>query len=477
MTALVWLRRELRLHDNPPLRAALARHDVVVPVFCLDERLLGGRHASGPRTQFMLECLEDLDAGLRARGSGLIVRSGAPEHELPRLARHLRADTVYTATDVSPFATARDRRTAAALAGVGATLRHESGVFAADGIELIRTGAGNPYTVFSPFYRNWLARPRREVLAAPRGLPPLPERLARGRVPTLERLGLTQTASAPARGGERAGRLALRAFLAGPAQRYGARRDELTQDGCSRLSPHLHFGCVSVRELEASLPAGEHGEELRRQLCWRDFFAHVIANFPRNAVSEHQARYRGTLRYSHARRRFEAWQQGSTGYPLVDAAMRQLASEGWIHNRLRMVVGSFLTKDLAIDWRWGERWFMQTLLDGDEASNNGNWQWIASVGVDPQPLSRRILSPRRQQERFDPSGAYVRRYVPELARVPDHHLAEPAAMAPELARAVGCVIGRDYPPPIVDHSLARRATLERYASAITPRAPRGSSRR
>ncbi len=188
----------------------------------------------------------------------------------------------------------------------------------------------------------------------------------------------------------------------------------------------------------------------------------MLGHFPANARSEYQERYRGTIRWSHDEKHFRAWCDGQTGYPAVDAGMRQLRREGWMHNRARLLVGSFLTKDLGIDWRWGERWFMRLLLDGDEASNNGNWQWIASVGVDPQPAFRRIFSPSRQQQRFDPDGAYVRRYVPELAQVPDRYLAEPWTMPFEVQERAGCRIGREYPEPIVDHAEARRAALERY---------------
>ena len=190
----------------------------------------------------------------------------------------------------------------------------------------------------------------------------------------------------------------------------------------------------------------------------------MLLHFPRNARSEFQERYRG-MGWSRAEQRFEAWCEGRTGYPLVDAAMRQLRHEGWMHNRARLVVGSFLTKDLGIDWRWGERHFMRLLIDGDQANNNGNWQWIASVGTDPQPAFRRIYNPARQMERHDPDGAYVRRYVPELRDVPDRYLAEPWTMPAEEQRACGCVIGRDYPEPIVDHAEARRAALARYAAA------------
>lgn len=243
---------------------------------------------------------------------------------------------------------------------------------------------------------------------------------------------------------------------------YADDHDALGRDRTSRLSPYLHFGCLTPHQLERRLGRGRGPQAFRRQLCWRDFHHHVLANFPRNARSEFQQRYRGRIAWSYARKPFEAWCEGRTGYPLVDAGMRQLRREGWMHNRARLVVGSFLTKDLGIDWRWGERWFMRLLVDGDEANNNGNWQWIASVGTDPQPAFRRIYNPARQMERHDPGGDYVRRYVPELRDVPDRHLAEPWEMPEEVQREAGCVIGEDYPAPIVDHRRAREEALERY---------------
>jgi deoxyribodipyrimidine photo-lyase len=462
MTALVWLTRDLRVHDHPALRAALKHSDRVVPVFCFDDRLLAGRHASGPRTQFLLECLADLERSLRDRGSGLVVRAARPERALPELARELSAETVFVSGDVSPFASHRINAVGAALKSAGVGLSSHAGLFAADELASITTIAGDPYTMFTPFHRSWIARPRRALAPTPRSLPPLPRRCGRGSLPSLRALGLTGTVVEPVRGGEGAGRSAMRSFLAGSLSGYEDGRDDLGTEACSRLSPYLHFGCVSPRELESRLTSGPGAQAYRRQLCWRDFFAHVLLYFPANARSEYQRRYRGSIRWSHARRRFEAWCEGRTGFPLVDAAMRQLVREGWMHNRARLVVGSFLTKDLGIDWRWGERWFMSLLLDGDEASNNGNWQWIASVGVDPQPVFRRIFNPARQQARFDPDGAYVRRYVPELQRVPNEYLAEPARMPEPLQRELGCVIGRDYPAPIVDHTVARRDALERY---------------
>ncbi len=265
-------------------------------------------------------------------------------------------------------------------------------------------------------------------------------------------------------GGEQAGRERIRQFMSAPVARYASDSHTPGRDGVSRLSPYLHLGCVSARELEQLATAGEGPAAFRRQLCWRDFYAHVLLHFPANTRAEHQPRYRGKLAFSHTRRLFDAWREGRTGYPLVDAGMRQLLREGWMHNQTRLLAGSFLTKDLGIDWRWGERWFMQLLLDGDQASNNGNWQWIASVGVDPQPPYRRIYNPVRQQARFDPHGTYVRQYLPELRAVPDEYLAEPWKMPTEIQRRAGCAIGRDYPPPIVDHAHARRQALARYAA-------------
>jgi len=466
MTALLWLRRDLRLHDHPALHAAIDDGGPVVPVFCLDPQLLGGRHASGPRTQFLLECLADLDGSLRLRGSGLVVRHGRPEQVVPDLALELEASRVVWTADVSPFARRRDHAVRRGLEALGAEVLVLPGQFVLDDPAALLTSAGKPYRVFTPFHRAWLMRGRGEVLGAPRSLRGLAFAVEPGKLPTLRGLGLEERVEEAPAGGEHAGRRRMAQFLAERVAGYGSARDKLGADASSRLSPYLHFGCVSPRELEASLPAGTGPEEFRRQLCWRDFYAHVLAHFPANARHEFQDRYRGTIRWSRAEKCFQAWCEGRTGYPLVDAGMRQLRREGWMHNRARLVVGSFLTKDLGLDWRWGERWFMRLLIDGDEASNNGNWQWIASVGADPQPPFRRIYNPSRQQARFDPDGAYVRRYVAELRDVPDEYLAEPWTMPAHKQREAGCIIGEDYPAPIVDHALARREALARYREAV-----------
>ena len=425
-TALVWFRRDLRVHDHPPLRAALAAHDRVVPVFVLDDRLLHGRHASGSRTQFMLESLQDLRAALQERGGNLVVTRGTPEIELPKLAAEHGAETVYFASDVSPFALARDRR----IDG-----RRTPGNFVAD------IGKLKPYAVFTPFWRAWQDLPRRAIHGAPRTIP-VPPDLAVGSIPSLEDLDLRSEVTDPLVGGERAGRERM---LAWDHTTYDATRDRLDRD-TSRLSPYLHFGCVSARELEQRT-----GGAYARQLAWRDFYAHVLLHHPRNAHHAHR-RELDALAWDGQDAHFDAWREGRTGYPVVDAGMRQLAATGWMHNRARLITACFLVKDLHIDWRRGERHFMRLLLDGDEASNNGNWQWISSVGVDPAPVSRRLYNPVLQQRRHDPDGVYVRRWVPELKDVPLEHLATPWEIGA-------------YIEPIVDHAVERRRTLAAYAEA------------
>jgi deoxyribodipyrimidine photo-lyase len=468
-TALLWLRRDLRLHDHPALRAALREYEQVVPVFVLDGQLLQGRFASGPRTEFMLGCLRSLDEDLRRCGSALVVRHGSPERELATLAAQTGARAVFWTSDVSPYARARDRRVSDALREHGVAARPHRGNYVAD-ISRPRTGAGEPYRVFSPFFRAWRELPRREVLPAPTALPPLPAGVDCGALPaSAAALGVHAGAelAAPVTGpGETAARAAMGGWISGALADYADSQDAVARRGSSQLSPYLRWGCLSPRELEAA--AGERegagAAAWIRQLAWRDFYAHVLLMWPDNLRQEFQPRFR-SLEWDCEPDHLECWQRGLTGYPAVDAGMRQLARTGWMHNRARLIVGSFLTKDLHLDWRAGERWFEELLLDGEPAQNNGNWQWIASVGVDPAPPLRRMYNPTLQGRRFDPSGEYVRRWIPELAGVPDEHLWEPWRMTGTEQRAAGCKIGHDYPAPIVDHSLERRRALERYGVA------------
>jgi deoxyribodipyrimidine photo-lyase len=466
-TAILWYRRDLRVHDHPALRAALDAHDHVVPVFVLDDALLGGRYASGARTAFMLGCLRSLGESLKARGSGLVVRHGRPQREIPALAAEAGAEAVFWTGDVSPYARGRDSRVTEALAAAGVAAQPSTGGYCID-VSRPRTRGGTPFRVFSPFARAWANAARREVGRAPRSMPALPSSVRRGRVPSPAALGLPSDVSAPVcEPGEEAARAALAWFVAGPVDHY-ARRNDALAGGTSVLSPYLRWGCLSARECEERGRArgGRGAQAWARQLCWRDFYAHLLLHHPDSARSELQERYRGALEWGPDRggRLLAAWQEGRTGFPLVDAGMRQLRETGWMHNRVRLVVGSFLTKDLHLDWREGEAWFARLLLDGEPAQNTGNWQWVASVGADPAPAFRRMYNPARHQERFDPDGEYVRRWVPEIRGVPADRLSEPWTMTDEEQREAGCVIGRDYPEPIVDHAVERRRALERYAA-------------
>jgi deoxyribodipyrimidine photo-lyase len=406
-TALVWFRRDLRLHDHPPLRAALDAHERIVPVFVLEDRLLG---TSPSRTAFLLDCLRELRASLDGK---LVVVRGKPERELPELAREHGAGAVYFASDVSPFARARDDRVAGALREAGVQPRRTPGNFVAD------IGKLKPYAVFTPFWRAWRELPRRDVHGAPRTIP-TPAGLRVGEIPTMR----SEVAPIVA-AGEKAAR---KRMLAWRHERY--EHDRLDRD-TSLLSPYLHLGCISARELEART-----GGAYARQLAWRDFYAHVLLHNPDN-VRHAFRRELDDIEWTGTDEHFDAWREGRTGYPVVDAGMRQLAKTGWMHNRARLITACFLVKDLHIDWRRGERHFMRYLLDGDVANNNGNWQWISSVGVDPAPLHRRLYNPTLQQKRHDPDGAYVRRWL-----------------------------GDDYDlEPIVDHAVERQVALAAYAKA------------
>ncbi len=448
---LVWFRRDLRVHDHPALHGAGER---AVGVFVLDPRLLegAGRYVSQPRAAFGLACVAELREALRARGGELLVRRGDPVTVLPALAGELGATAVRWTSDVSPLARRRDRAVTEALRAAGVTPAPQSGTYAADPS---RTAPGA--TVFSPFHRAWEQQERRAVLPAPERFA-LPGSLEPGELPALA----DPTPEPIAAPGERAARAALEHVVARVAPAYATRRG-MVAGGSSELSPHLRWGTLSARELEERLIAlpGRGPRVLRKELAWRDFNAHLLLARPESLRLGMTGRQ---PRYDEAPERLAAWQEGRTGFPLVDAGMRQLAAQGWMHNRARMLTASFLVHDLHVHWRAGEEHFARLLYDGEPAQNALNWQWVAGVGADPGDFLR-VFNPVTQAREFDPDGGYVARWVPELAALPAELRFEPWAVPGLAAEGYGCVVGRDYPAPIVDHAAERREAIARFEAA------------
>jgi deoxyribodipyrimidine photo-lyase len=468
--ALFWFRRDLRVDDNAGLYHALRSARRVHAVFVFDREILDALPArTDRRVEFIHQSVVELDQRLREAGGGLVVRQAPARSEIPRLARQLAVGAVYANEDYEPAARARDAAVAADLrrAGIAFHTFKDTTVFAKDEV---LTQAGKPYTVFTPYKRAWLAKldafylkpyPVEKYLARlarPPGPPQVPSLADLGFEPTnLRALGVA--------GGARAAH-ALAADFATRIDRYDTARDYPALKGVSYLSVHNRFGTISVRALAAMahhmrLARANKGAEVwLSELVWRDFYFQVLWHFPHAAERAFRPEYEA-IRWENDPARFAAWCEGRTGYPIVDAAMRQLNQTGYMHNRLRMITASFLTKDLLIDWRWGEQYFAERLIDFDLAANNGGWQWAASTGCDAQPYFR-IFNPVAQSERFDADGKFIRRYVPELNAVPDRFIHAPWTLAAVDQQAAACVIGRDYPAPIVDHAVQRIKALALY---------------
>ncbi len=464
-----WLRRDLRLSDNPALRAAMAGGKAVVPVFILDPRLLSSTDLGEKRKAFLLGGLRDLDRALRQRGSYLVVRHGNAYEQLTALMKETSAVHIYAEADVSPYASRRDSEVGQRLPldlveGVTVHLP-----------DMITKADGSPYTVYTPFSRRWkaLSPPTLgSLLQAPSRIntPPDIDSLKIPKDPILPE-------SVPFPTGEQEAQRRLSLFMdyedVSPIARYEQRRNRMDLKGTSGLSPYLRFGMLSARQAVvsalqkrsvASNEMSQHSIEVwLNELIWREFYMAILYHFPHVLKRSFRPAY-SLIKWRNDEGHFAAWRNGETGYPVVDAAMRQLLQSGWMHNRARMIVASFLVKDLLIDWRWGERWFMQNLVDGDPAANNGGWQWTAGTGTDAAPYFR-IFNPVLQGKKFDPDGDYVRQWLPGLANLPNKYIHEPWKMPLNIQHQVNCVIGRDYPHPIVDHALARQATLDAYAQA------------
>jgi deoxyribodipyrimidine photo-lyase len=442
--------------------------DEVIPVFIADPKLLESPYVGAKRLAFMCGGLTELDSELRERGSRLILRQGDPWTELAALRAESGAEAIFAEEDISPYARRRDARVAKDLPLQlvnGLTVHPVGAVLKAD---------DTPYTVFTPFSRTWKALPLSqagEALSSPHQISS-PTGLSSRPIPT-EPILLSDVPFSP---GEAEALRRLGAFVDGgtsPVYGYAEGRDRLDLPGTSGLSPYLRFGMVSARQVHvaalASIDAAPNDQARKgaetwlNELIWREFYIAVLYHFPRVRGNSFRPEY-DQIHWENDEGAFLAWCEGRTGYPVVDAAMRQLAQTGWMHNRARMIVASFLVKDSLIDWRWGERWFMQHLVDGDPAANNGGWQWTAGTGTDAAPYFR-VFNPVSQGQKYDPRGDYVRRWLPELARVPDQFIHQPWTMAWEDQKSAGCYIGHEYPAPIVDHAWARQRTLAAFTQA------------
>ncbi len=481
-TRIMWFRRDLRLRDNLALQAAVEPSPEgvdlrVVPLFIVDPALVQRGRMSPARLQYLAQALADLDAQLRAHGGRLVVRNGSPENVLPQIIQEVRATQVHATADVTPYANARDDKVQRAMEDLDdCTVTFHPGLYIHEPMS-VQTGAGDMYKVFTPFHASWKELPVGDIVEAPKDVA-VHGSVASDELPTAADLiaaaGLADNghneldlADLPD-GGESAARDRMEAWLSGGTadahhvDDYDNLRDRLAAAGTSRLSADLHYGCLSAREIIARLDRRNPGQRtFATELAWRDFYAHVLARWPEVLVTAFNDNYR-SLPWNGGGEEFAAWCDGRTGYPIVDAGMRQLRKIGWMHNRARMITASFLTKDLRIHWRLGEDHFLRHLVDGDLASNNGGWQWASGTGTDAQPYFR-IFNPTSQGQKFDPDGVYVRTWVPELATVPDRYLHEPSKMPEDVQQRCGVVIGKDYPAPIVDHKQARALTLQWFS--------------
>jgi deoxyribodipyrimidine photo-lyase len=467
-TIIWWIRRDLRLTDNQALSRAVKEAKDVFPIFILDPKLIDSSYVGEKRLSFLYAGLHQLNADLQELGSRLIIRAGHPLEVFEELRQQTDFDAIYAEEDFSPYAQKRDWevRGQFPIEFLGhPTLRHPLAV---------RKANGQPYSVFTPYSRAWKSLP----LPSDKDLLPKPQR-----VRTPEDLDMLPLPPIPATfnrstftAGEAEAQRRLKSFTEGdsaPVYDYGSQRDRMDLDGTSQLSPYLRFGMLSAKQafLATAIAISKSNQKEDQksantwfnELIWREFFQSILFNFPLVRKTSFRENLRG-IEWENNPADFKAWCSGETGYPIVDAAMRQLLETGWMHNRARMIVASFLVKDLLIDWRWGERWFMTHLIDGDPAANNGGWQWSAGTGTDAAPYFR-IFNPILQGQKFDPKGDYVYRWVPELKSVPTKFVHKPWEMSFEVQKSTSCVLGKHYPHPIIDHRFARERALERFRGA------------
>ncbi|MBW4621770.1 MAG: deoxyribodipyrimidine photo-lyase [Cyanosarcina radialis HA8281-LM2] len=465
---LFWHRRDLRIADNIGLSAARQMSSKVVGIFCLDRNLLNRDDIAPARVNYLLGCLDALQQSYAEVGSQLLILSGEPSQAIPSLAEALQARSVFWNWDVEPYSQERDRAVSEALKEKGISVQNFWDQLL-HSPEEIYAGSHQPYTVYTPFWKNWIGKSKSqpaEKLQKAEGLTQKEREKAKvaGAIalPTAKDLGFVWDNKLVIEPGELGARSQLELFCESAIFNYREQRDFPGIDGTSRLSAALKFGTIGIRTVWAATIAAKEQtdsdgartaiETWQKELAWREFYQHVLYHFPELA----DGAYRELLKsfpWDNNEAHFQAWCEGKTGYPIVDAAMRQLNEIGWMHNRCRMIVASFLTKDLIINWQWGEKYFMQKLIDGDLSANNGGWQWSASSGMDPQPL--RIFNPFSQAQKFDPNGDYIRQWLPELRSIDTQSLLT-GNISPIERQAVG------YPSPIVEHNLQQRLFKERY---------------
>ncbi|MEA5569324.1 deoxyribodipyrimidine photo-lyase, 8-HDF type [Anabaena sp. UHCC 0399] len=466
---LFWHRRDLRIADNTGLALARERSSHVVGVFCLDPNILQRDDVAPARVTYMIGCLQALQQRYAQAGSQLLILQGDPVQAIPNLAEVLQAKAVFWNWDVEPYSQTRDRAIMETLKAKGIEFLTHNWDQILHAPEEIFSLSNAPYTVYTPFWKNWYSKPKAkpvETLQNAAGLTEAEQELAKQAgaiaLPTAKELGFVWDADLILPPGEAAAQEKLEEFTAKAITEYQEQRNFPAIDGTSQLSAALKFGAIGIRTVwQATIAALENynSEEAiasirtwQQELAWREFYQHAMYNFPELAEGAYRDAFK-TFPWESNTAHFQAWCEGRTGYPIVDAAMRQLNEIGWMHNRCRMIVASFLTKDLLINPHWGEKYFMQKLIDGDLSANNGGWQWSASSGMDPKPV--RIFNPASQSQKFDADAEYIRQWLPELRSIDTEYLVT-GKITPLERHAVG------YPEPIVDHKKQQQLFKQRY---------------
>jgi len=469
---IVWFRQDLRLADNPALHRAVESGAPVIPLFILEDASDGVRAPGGAARWWLHHSLESLGESLTGAGAPLVLRRGNAANILPALIDETGAGCVYWNDSFVPAAAARDEHVRTVLSARGVAVESFNAALLFDP-SAIRSKVGKPFKVFTPFWRT--------LSTGPEPAHPLPAPITimgicgNSRTEAVSSLQLLPTRPDWAVGireswtpGEAAAAERLHVFLEEIVQDYRTGRDRPGQDGTSRLSPYLHWGEISPRQVwhAAKMRAGTVSETaveaFLREIGWREFTHGLLQTHPDLATEPMDRRFTG-LPWRQDPAGLKAWRRGLTGFPIVDAGMRQLWQTGWMHNRVRMIVGSFLVKDLLLPWQDGEAWFWDTLVDADAANNGANWQWVAGCGADPSPFFR-VFNPVLQGEKFDPDGAYVRRFVPELAKLPAKFIHHPWDAPADVLAKAGIRLGKTYPHPIVDHATARDRALDAFRS-------------